>query len=102
MMSDCIATVHSSPPAGKLLTIVVPHFNQKDFLPRAVASVLQGEACELEIIIVDDGSTDGSEPVLSALEALSPLITVIRCETNQGAAAALNSGLAAARGRYVT
>src|SRR6266478_4200200 len=103
MMSDLIAAdPNRSSRPEKRLTIVIPHFNQKDFLPRAVASALHGEACEIEIIIVDDGSTDGSEPVLAALEALSPLITIIRCETNQGAAAALNSGLAAARGRYVT
>jgi glycosyltransferase involved in cell wall biosynthesis len=85
----------------KMLTVVIPHYNQRDFLPRAVASVLRGETCDLEIIIVDDGSTDGSEPVLAALEATSPLITVIRCKVNQGVVKALNTGLAAARGRYV-
>src|SRR3984957_16674225 len=103
MMSDFVATDgNQSLRPENLLTVVIPYFNQKDFLPRAVASVLHGERCELEIIIVDDGSTDGSEPVLAALEAVSPLITVIRCETNQGVAAALNTGLAAARGHYVT
>src|ERR1700727_1445768 len=86
----------------KLLTVVIPHYNQRDFLPRAIASVLHSEPCDLEIIIVDDGSTDGSEPVLAALEAENPLITVIRCKVNQGVARALNTGLAAARGRYVT
>src|SRR5713101_6973730 len=103
MMSDFIAAdPNQSSRPEKRLTVVIPHFNQKDFLPRAVASILAGETGEIEIIIVDDGSTDGSEPVLAALEAVSPLITVIRCETNQGVAAALNRGLAAARGRYVT
>jgi glycosyltransferase involved in cell wall biosynthesis len=91
-----------SPPPEKLLSVVIPHYNQRDFLPRAVASILRGEPCDLEIIIVDDGSTDNSEPVLAALEVTSPLITVIRCKTNRGVAAALNTGLAAARGRYVT
>lgn len=89
-------------PPKKLLTVVIPHYNQRDFLPRAVASVLHSEPCDLEIIVVDDGSTDGSEPVLAALEATSPLITVIRCKVNQGVVSALNTGLAAARGRYVT
>jgi glycosyltransferase involved in cell wall biosynthesis len=103
MMSDGNAAAPGgSPPPEKLLTVVIPHYNQRDFLPRAVASVLHGEPCELEIIVVDDGSTDGSEPVLAALEAVSPLITIIRCKTNQGVAAALNTGLAAARGHYVT
>src|ERR1700728_170454 len=91
-----------SPPPEKLLTVVIPHYNQRDFLPRAVASVLHSEPCDLEIIVVDDGSTDGTEPVLAALEATSPLVTVIRCKVNQGVVSALNTGLAAARGRYVT
>jgi glycosyltransferase involved in cell wall biosynthesis len=86
----------------KLLTVVIPHYNQKEFLPRAVASVLNGETAGIEIIIVDDGSTDGSEPTLAHLETVSPLISVIRARTNQGTAAALNTGLAAARGRYVS
>jgi glycosyltransferase involved in cell wall biosynthesis len=103
MMSDGNAAAPGgSPPPEKLLSVVIPHYNQRDFLPRAVASVMHGEPCELEIIVVDDGSTDGSEPVLAALEAVSPLITVIRCKTNQGVVAALNTGLAAARGHYVT
>ena len=103
MMSDFVATDgNQSLRPENLLTVVIPHFNQKDFLPRAVASVLDGETREIEIIIVDDGSTDGSEPTLAALEAMNPLVTVIRCKTNQGAPAALNKGLAAARSRYVT
>jgi hypothetical protein len=103
MMSDFIAAdPNQSSRPEKRLTVVIPHFNQKDFLPRAVASILEGETGEIEIIIVDDGSTDGSEPVLAALEAVSPLITVIRCETNQGVLTALNTGLAVASNRYVT
>jgi glycosyltransferase involved in cell wall biosynthesis len=85
----------------KLLTVIIPHFNQKEFLPRAVASVLQSGR-EIAIIIVDDGSTDNSEPVLGALEGLGPRITIIRSQKNQGAPTALNIGLAAARSRYVT
>src|ERR1700686_1807950 len=103
MMSDCIAADRNeSSRLERPLTVVIPHFNQKDFLPRAVASVLNGETREIEIIIVDDGSTDDSEPTLAVLEAMHPFITVIRGKVNQGAPAALNTGLAAARSRYVT
>jgi glycosyltransferase involved in cell wall biosynthesis len=103
MMSDCIADDRKeSSRSERLLTVVIPHFNQKDFLPRAVASILKGDTREIEIIIVDDGSTDDSEAMLAVLEALNPRITVIRGETNKGAPTALNTGLAAARSRYVT
>ncbi len=84
------------------LTIVIPHFNQAQFLPRAVASVLSGDTSGIEIIIVDDGSTNDAEPVLRALEAADPCVTVIRRQINEGVVTVLNVGLAAARGRYVT
>src|ERR1700736_1879745 len=102
MMSDSVAANRNqSSRPETLLTVVIPNFNQRDFLPRAVASILEGETREIEIIMVDDGSTDDSEAMLAFLEALNPRITVIRCKTNQGAPAALNRGLAAARSRYV-
>jgi glycosyltransferase involved in cell wall biosynthesis len=103
MMSDsAAANRNQSSRPETLLTVVIPHFNQRDLLPRAVASILKGETRQFEIVIVDDGSTDDSETMLAFLEALNPRITVIRCKTNQGAPAALNTGLAAARSRYVS
>src|ERR1700687_2069127 len=102
MSDDALASRNQSPRPDTLLTVVIPHFNQRDFLPRAVASILEGETRGIEIIIVDDGSTDDSEAMLALLEALNPRITVIRCSTNQGAPATLNTGLAAARNRYVS
>lgn len=92
----------ASPQSGKMLTVVIPHFNQKKFLPRAVASVLNGETSDIEIIVVDDGSTDDSKPILEALEKYDQRVKIIRCRENRGAPIALNTGLAAARGRYVS
>jgi hypothetical protein len=94
----------SGDPAARAvkLTVVIPHFNQSHVLPRAVASVVADGMDDTEIIIVDDGSTDGGEDVLRALEQAHLSIRVIRCPENRGAPAALNTGLAAARGRYVS
>ena len=83
------------------VTVVIPHYNHSHILPRAVASVLAERMPGVEIIIVDDGSTENCEDVLAALEAADPSVRVIRCEKNQGAPAALNVGLAAARGEFV-
>jgi glycosyltransferase involved in cell wall biosynthesis len=102
-MSDSVTAARNGLSCvERLLTVVIPHFNQKDFLPRAVASVLDGATREIEIIIVDDGSTDDSESTLAALEAMHPCITIIRGKVNGGAPAALNTGLAAVRTRYVS
>ncbi|MGT2440274.1 glycosyltransferase family 2 protein [Bradyrhizobium betae] len=103
LTSDCSAAERpgTSRPESHL-TVVIPHFNQRTLLPRAVASVLTAEAGDIEIIVVDDGSSIDAEPVLAALEAANSRITVIRRQTNQGVTTALNIGLAAARGRYVT
>src|ERR1700686_1441192 len=103
MMSDCIAADRNeSSRLERPLTVVIPHFNQKDFLPRAVASVLNGETREIEIIIVDDGSTDDSEPTLALSAAMHPFITVIRGKVNRGAPAALNTARPAALIVYVS
>jgi glycosyltransferase involved in cell wall biosynthesis len=91
-----------SPNGAVELTVVIPHFNQSHILPRAVASVLAEGVSDTEIIIVDDGSTDGGEDILRALERADPSIYVIRNTKNKGAPTALNTGLAAARGRYVS
>ncbi len=62
-MSDRItADPNQSSHSVSLLTVVIPHFNQKDFLPRAVASVLSGESRGIEIII-DDGYLHGIRPI---------------------------------------
>ena len=86
----------------KTLTVVIPHFNQSTVLPRAVASVLGSGQTDIEIIIVDDGSADASKPILAALEHAHRSIRVIRHAENEGAPAALNTGLAEARGRYIS
>ena len=83
------------------VSVVIPHYNHSHILPRAVASVLAERMTGVEIIIVDDGSTEACEGVLAALEAADPSVRVIRCQKNQGAPAALNVGLAEARGEFV-
>lgn len=79
------------------VSVVIPVFNTARFLADAIASVLaQGEE-NLEIIVVDDGSTDGSAAVA---ERFGNPVRVIR-QANAGAAAARNRGIAAARANYL-
>ena len=80
------------------VSIVLPTFNRKATLMRAVRSILAQTYAAFELIVVDDGSTDGST---DGLERLDQRIKVLR-RTNAGAAAARNAGIAAARGKYLT
>ncbi|KJB92333.1 glycosyltransferase involved in cell wall biosynthesis [Skermanella aerolata] len=86
-----------------LVSVVIPCYNYGRFLNDAVASVRAQTLRDVEIIVVDDGSTDDVTPcVLDALEGpdQEPGLTVIRQE-NQGAPAARNTGIKAARGLYI-
>jgi len=78
-------------------TVIVPCYNGASFLPETIGSVLRQTTLPLEIVVVDDGSTDGSADVASAI---SPLVRVIR-QSNAGESVARNKGLEAARGEYV-
>lgn len=70
------------------------------FLPEAVADLLAQDAIELEVLAVDDGSSDGSRAVLEAATRSDPRFRLLRAE-GQGAAAALNQALGAAQGEYI-
>lgn len=85
-----------------MLTIVIPHFNHGASVGRAVTSVLNVGLADFEIVIVDDGSTDGSEKVLDALERAHPAVRVVYLSENRGTPVALNAGLAKAQGDYIS
>ena len=78
---------------------MVPVYNQAGFIGRALSSVLAQTFNDYEIIVVDDGSTDGSADVVENLGHSK--VTLIRCPENRGAASARNVGVAAASGRYI-
>ncbi len=82
------------------LSVVIPVRNGRDFVSRAVASA-QAIPAPVEIVVVDDGSSDGTLDVLQRLAEEDPRIVVVRRDADHGAAAARNAGIAAARGDVV-
>ena len=80
-----------------LVSVVIPVHNGARFLPAAVASVLAQDYPALEVIIVDDGSTDGLHRVVEDL----PIDVIYLRQSQQGPAAARNAGIAAARGDFI-
>jgi glycosyltransferase involved in cell wall biosynthesis len=75
-------------------SVVLPTYNRLRSLPRAVASVLAQDTPDIELIVVDDGSTDGTFAWLAKLN--DPRIRPLRSERNAGPSAARNRGLDAA------
>jgi glycosyltransferase involved in cell wall biosynthesis/predicted O-methyltransferase YrrM len=84
-----------------LVSVVIPCYNDKNHLPRAVDSVLNQKTPGTEIIIVDDQSTDESFQVAQELAGRFPEIVALQQPANGGPAKARNAGLRAAVGRFV-
>jgi glycosyltransferase involved in cell wall biosynthesis len=92
-----------SPPKGlgetmSLVSVVIPSYNHASYIPHAVASVLGQTHADLELIVVDDGSTDASADYLRSLR--DPRLRLIE-QANAGAHHAINRGLAMARGDWL-
>ena len=82
---------------GSLVSVVIPVFNGERFLREAVQSVLDQKYSPLEIIVVDDGSADGTATVARSL----PETVRYLHQTNQGPAAARNRGIEHAQGDLI-
>jgi len=81
------------------VSVIIPSFNHEAFVGRAVDSVLANDGIDLEVIVIDDGSTDASRDRLDDY-AGNPKVHVHH-QANQGAYAALNRGLELARGDVI-
>ena len=81
-------------------TVIIPAFNSAKTLRATIRSVTAQTFKDLEIIVIDDGSTDDTRPLLAELQKHEPRLIVLK-QKRSGVAAARNNGLAAAKGRYV-
>ena len=81
-------------------SVVIPVYNVKEYLERCVTSVLNQPCADYEMILVDDGSTDGSGALCDRLALRSPKIRVIH-QKNGGLGAARNTGIEHALGDYL-
>ena len=84
-------------PTYRLLSVIVPVFNERNTLTEIVRRMRAVDLpMDREIIIVDDGSSDGSEKVMAAME--DSTVRILRHEGNKGKGAAIRTGMAKARG----
>jgi glycosyltransferase involved in cell wall biosynthesis len=85
---------------GALVSVVIPTYNRAYCIERTLDSVIAQTHRDLEVLVVDDGSTDGSAELIQRVYGHEPRIRLIT-QVNQGVSAARNTGLTAARGDFV-
>jgi len=83
------------------VSVIIPTYNRAELLPRAIKSVLEQTYQDFEIIVVDDGSTDNTEEVIKEFQEQDKRIKYIKHDKNKGGSAARNTGIKAAKGKYV-
>lgn len=83
------------------VAVVIPCYNYGRYLPGAVASALDQEGVEVEVVIVDDASTDDSAAIATALADADGRTRLVRNATNSGHVVTFNNGLAASSGEFV-
>ena len=87
------------PASGDTISVIIPLYNRREEIGRAIGSALRQSRAPDEIVVVDDASGDGSAEAVAALG--ESRIRLLRHERNQGAAAARNTGIAAAVGDWI-
>lgn len=85
-----------------LVTVYIPTYNRLELLKRAVKSVVEQDYTNIELIIVDDGSNDGTIEYLESLEISDRRVRFIVNEVNSGACVSRNKAILAAKGDFVT
>lgn len=100
MSTDPVPPQHVAPPTLPLVSIVAPCYNAGQYLEEALHSIFAQDYPNIEVIIVDDGSTDGSLALLRQLQQTHDF--QLYSQANQGVSAALNHGLRHAKGVYVS
>nr|MCR4662547.1 glycosyltransferase [Endomicrobiaceae bacterium] len=81
-----------------LISVIIPTYNRAHLIKRSVESVLNQTYKNLELIIVDDGSTDNTKEVIDSVNDKRIIYTY---QTNQGVSAARNKGIDLAKGKYI-
>ena len=84
-----------------MLTIIVPIYNTENYLSECIDSILNQSYKDIELILINDGSTDNSSSICDEYSSKDKRIKVIHIE-NRGVSYARNIGLSIAKGEYIT
>ncbi len=87
--------------SARLVSVVIPTFNRANFLSKAIESILNQKYPGLEVIIVDDGSSDNTEEVVNSLQKEYSNIFYYHNERSKGPSGARNTGILRSSGEYI-
>lgn len=83
------------------ISVIVPLYNKKDYLKLSVDSILNQTYKNIEVLVVDDCSTDGSLELCRELYGQDPRVKILQQTHNMGPGAARNTGIRSAQGEYI-
>ncbi len=84
-----------------MISVIMPAYNSKEYLREAVSSVLMQTVSDLELLIIDDASTDGTSEICNSLSKTDERIRVFHNEENLGVSRSRNLGVQNARGEWI-
>ena len=87
--------------SGKMISVIIPIYNTGKYLERCIDSILKQTYKELQVILVNDGSTDNSLSIMKEYMKQDPRIFIID-RPHEGVSAARNAGLKEATGEYIS
>jgi hypothetical protein len=97
-IADAAVTPEGEAPR---LSVLVPSWNAATTIEWAIESVIADRHASLECIVIDDGSSDGTPEIVSAISDRDPRVVLLRLGVNEGVSHARNRGLAIARGEWI-
>lgn len=83
-----------------IVSVIIPSYNAADYIAQTLESVLAQTLTDIEVIVVDDGSTDNTRNIVADFANKDPRLTLVE-QTNQFAGVARNNGMSKARGKYL-
>jgi succinoglycan biosynthesis protein ExoO len=84
-----------------IVTVVIPTYNARSQVQRAIGSALRQTVGDLEILVIDDASSDGTPAVIEHAYRADPRVRLLQLEQNGGPARARNAGIKAAHGQWI-
>lgn len=87
--------------SSPIVSVVMPTYNRADLLPRTIESILSQDFDDLELLIVDDGSTDNTDQVIKGIQDRDPRLRYLQFVENRGIGFARQAGLQHVGGKYI-